>query len=419
MIKRISCIIGLIILPITGVCQQWQGLISVDTRAGYSTNTILNPFSGEWDRSSSSGYGFISPMGQLYWSREKYSADITGGGVYQPFFDGRDELMGGFSLLNFRRRFGSSWSAGMETGSSYFSRPFVRGMAWFQPVIAWSPTLFSQIRVRAGSTYRDYESLQEGVSGSDRFDTYGIEFEVWPTFKWQLRAGMYGNMDQLADNQSFMINAEHRFTDALQVSARLNADRHSYQLIQDIEGSGSPGPPIGGPGSGDGTDTEMLDETDRLVKAGLSGRYRMNQSFALTMNMDHIVLYSSASEQTLYDYQLSAGVRYTVQPKLGGRGKAEPEWKQNGQQILSLKINYSGEGQLYIIGDFNDWDNPGMPLTRQSSNRYAAQLSLPTGAYEYKILLIDGPEEKWIDFSNDTYTVSDGFGGTNGLVFIE
>lgn len=415
--KWILYTVAVVFLPVMGICQQWQGLISVDTRAGYSTNTILNPFSGHWDRSSGAGYGFISPMGQLYWGSKYYSADLTAGGVYQPYFDGRDEMMGGFALMNFRRRFGSSWSAGVETGSNYFSSPFERGMIWIQPVIAWSPTLFSQIRLRAGSTFRGYTNLDEDVASSDRFDSYGVEYEVWPTFKWQLRAGIYGNMDQPADNQSFVMVAEYRFTNTFQLSARLSADRYTYQLIQEGGTNGGTGMPRGGPGSGGGS--EVFDETDRLVKVGLSGRYRLNKSFALTLNMDHLTLHSSASDKTLNDYHLSSGIRYTFQPKFGGRGKAEPSWEQNGKQSITLKINYSGEGQLYVIGDFNNWDNPGIPLTRQSSNRFAAQISLPTGTYEYKILLIEGSEERWIDFSNDTYTVSDGFGGTNGLVFIK
>ncbi|MEX0684544.1 MAG: glycogen-binding domain-containing protein [Balneolales bacterium] len=410
---------ALFLLPVSGICQQWQGLISLDTRTGYSTNTILNPYFGQWDRSKSSVYGFISPMGQLQWNSENYSADFAGVGVYQSLFDDREDLWGSFALMNFRRRIGSSWSLGLETGGSYFASPYKRGTIWVQPIISWSPTLFSQIRVRAGSTYLDYENIQEESGYNDRLDSYGIEFEVWPTFRWQLRAGIYGNMDQPAANQSFTLNADHRISDAIQVSARLSADRYTYQLIQENGTTDGPGLPIGRPGNINGNDPEIFDETDRMIRTGISGRFRLNQAFSISMNLDHLSLSSSSAEQMISDYQLSAGVRYTIQPKFIGRGKAEPKWEQNERQSIFLKINYSGEGQLYIIGDFNDWETPGIPLTRQSSNRYAAQLKLERGAYEYKILLIDKSDERWIDFSDQTYTVSDGFGGENGMVFIE
>ncbi|MEX0929249.1 MAG: glycogen-binding domain-containing protein [Balneolales bacterium] len=410
---------SLLILPLDGNAQQWQGQITVDSRVGYSTNTILNPFHGEWDRSTGSGYGLIAPMGQLSRNSERYSADFSGGGVLEPFFDGRQTLKGGFALMNLRRRIGSSWSAGVETGSRYFSSSFDQSMVWVQPTLTWSPTLFSQIRLKAGSTFRDYsndyqDQEEAEITQNDRFDLYGVEYEAWPTFTWRISTGVYGNMDDPTDNLSFMINSDQHISDAFRLTLRLNADSYSYQLMHEV-GSGGTGGPIGG--GDDGYIT--LDETDRLLRAGLSGRLRVSPSFSLTLNLDHLSLHSSASEQTLSDYQLSTGVRYTFQPSLGGRGKARAQWDQNGNQSVMLKVNYSGAGQLYLIGDFNDWENPGIPLSRQSSNRYAAQLSLPTGSYEYKILLIEGTEKKWIGFSEDTYTVSDGFGGSNGLVFIQ
>jgi hypothetical protein len=44
---------------------------------------------------------------------------------------------------------------------------------------------------------------------------------------------------------------------------------------------------------------------------------------------------------------------------------------------------------------------------------------LEPGAYEYKILLLEGESENWIEFTDETLTVSDGFGGENGLIVIE
>jgi len=44
---------------------------------------------------------------------------------------------------------------------------------------------------------------------------------------------------------------------------------------------------------------------------------------------------------------------------------------------------------------------------------------LDSGAYEYKILLVEGDAEKWLELSEDTFTVNDGFGGENGLIIID
>lgn len=409
--------VSLMLIPVTGLSQQWYGMFTVDSRAGYTTNTILNPFFGEWEKEVNSGYGFISPSGQLHWSNERYSADLTAGGVFEPIFDGRETFTGGFGLLNFSHRFGSSWSAGLETGGSYFTGAIDRSVTWLQPTLTWSPTLFSQLRIKAGSTFRDYYNFQEDISSNDRFDLYGLEFETWTSFNSQLRFGLYGNMDKPAQNMSFLIGAGRRITNALQLSVRLNADRYSYHFMQE-GGGGTGGPPVGGPGGGN-NESETFTETDRIIRAGLSGRYQLNRAFAVNLNLDHLSLHSSANEEILTDYQLSVGIQYSFFKTFGSRGKAEPTWTQNSEENIVLSVKYSGNGQLYIVGDFNNWDSPGIPLNRQSFKKYTARLTIPAGTHEYKILLIEGSEERWIDFSDDTYTVNDGFGGKNGLVFIE
>lgn len=94
-----------------------------------------------------------------------------------------------------------------------------------------------------------------------------------------------------------------------------------------------------------------------------------------------------------------------------------------GEQVWTARIfllNNEWEGQPYITGDFNKWAYPGVPLTREGADQYAVSLSLEPGAYEYNILLINEDDEKesWIDFTDDTHTVKDGFGGENGMLFV-
>lgn len=99
---------------------------------------------------------------------------------------------------------------------------------------------------------------------------------------------------------------------------------------------------------------------------------------------------------------------------------ADADWRSVRGNAIELNIRYNGDGELYLIGDFNDWREPGIALRRTGRNRYATELDLPPGGYEYKILLIGGQGERiWIDFSEETYTVPDGFGGENGVMFID
>jgi len=164
---------------------------------------------------------------------------------------------------------------------------------------------------------------------------------------------------------------------------------------------------------------EVSDEADRIFRTGIGTTYRLNSGIAFNVNADYLNYFSTAMDEVLTDFHISAGVQFSLSKPLGRSSGATAEWKQNDTQVVLLKLNYSGDGQLYILGDFNDWEQPGIPLIRQKKNRYAVELSLDTGAHEYKILLMEGDEEVWIDFSDDTYTVSDGFGGENGLIFID
>lgn len=180
----VICMFCLFFMPAAAYSQDWQGLILVDSRTGYSTNTVLNPFYGSWDRSTSSGYAYVSSMGQLRKLGDHFSSDITAGGVYEPFFDEKEPLRGGFGLLNLKYRFDSDFSAGIEAGGSTFTSAVNRQTGWIQPMAAWSPTLFSQIRLKAGSTFRS--PAEDGEQNSQRYDQFGIEFEIWLSLGYQL-----------------------------------------------------------------------------------------------------------------------------------------------------------------------------------------------------------------------------------------
>ncbi len=403
-----------------GHTQHLEGYLSVDTRAGYSTNTLLNPFFGEWNRAGQSGYLFISPVGILNYNYDQLSADFTAGGVLNSFLDGRESLSGSFGLLNARYRISDSFLAGFESGGSRVSSSFDRTIYWVQPVISWSPTFFSRVNARLGSSYRSYGSVPdnetEEIEGRTRFDLYGLEVETWPDFRWQIKGSLYGDLGAPTDNLSLAGIVEHQLTGRLRLGVRAVMDQYSFQFISQ-NGPGGGFQPIGGPGGGaNGTTVE---DTDRIFRAGVTANYQVHRNITLHAGAEQLSLNSSLSDESIKDYHMSAGLRYSIKPSFRNKERAEPRWRLNNDQVLTLRINYSGNGQLYLLGDFNDWNTPGIPLRKQSNRRYVIQISLNPGVYEYKILLMEGGEERWIDFTDETFTVNDGFGGENGLILIE
>lgn len=402
----------LLLVPLKGLSQNWQSVFMLDSRSGYTTNTYLNPYLAEWDRSAEVGYLMFSPIGQLAFNTARFSTDFTAGAVYKPFFDERDDWSGVFGMMGVRYRISDSVTAGLESGGSQYSTFLDRDQYWIQPVVRWSPNLFTQVRLKAGSSFRKLSGeIGEEEQAMQRFDSYTFEFETWPNFQWQLRSSIFGNLDDPAANIGLRASVDHRITRTLQFSLNGGLERYQYQIITENGG----GPPIGGPGGG----SQIFDEADRLLRTGIAANYQMHKNVSVGLQADYLNYYSSATGESLGDVHVSAGIRLSLFPKIGGRGKADVEWKQNDTQTIILKLNYSGSGRLYLLGDFNDWEQPGIALSQQARNRYAVQLSLTPGIYEYKILLIEGSEEKWIDFSDDTYVVPDGFGGENGLIFID
>ena len=206
---------------------------------------------------------------------------------------------------------------------------------------------------------------------------------------------------------------DHRVSRSFRLSLNAGFERFGYTITTETGGGGG-FPPIGNPGG-----EVTTSEADLLLKSGLGATWQLNRNISLTIQGDLLNYSSSVSGDSFTDVNVTGGIRIALFPSFGDKNSADVDWRSNGEQQVLLKLNYKGEGQLYLVGDFNDWEKPGIPLSRQDRNRFAAQLDLEPGVYEYKVLLVEGSDEEWIELSEETYTVSDSFGGTNGLIFID
>lgn len=421
--------VGLIAMILIGsistsaICQQRQTLFSVGSRIGYSSNTYLNPYYSEWDRSVKAGYGTVSAIGQTAWFGPQNNFELTGGLVFEPFFQNSESWKGGLGLINYQHKFLPKLSGGIEVGGSHFSSSFSRILLWGQPTLTWLPTPFTQFKIKAGSNYRAYNDFVIDSVATDsrsRVDLYSIEFETWPSFSWRLTAGLYGSLAALpAIQEGFnsVVSAGYVFDSGERITLKLGLEQYQNdQTTTTTPGGGGIGfPPAGGPSGS----TETIVETDRMFRIGLEGSVPVGNRISLFANVEGLQFHSSTTGEMVHDFQISGGVRLTIQPSSGNRpGTIEPEWRLMEDRMV-VEVRHAGESQLYLVGDFNNWKRPGIPMTHRDGNRYVAELSLETGAYEYKVLAVTDGEENWIEFSDDTYTVDDGFGGENALLLVE
>lgn len=417
---RLSLIIMcLLFITSAGFSQQGRTIVSLDSRIGYSTNSYLNPFLGEWNPSMESAYNLTSFLGQSFWYGQGHSFSVTGGLVYEPFFNEQtSSWKGGIGLFDYNYRLSEKFNIGIESGGSYMQNQYSRTLIWIQPKFTWFVTPFTLFRAKVGPNFRSYQNFSEVEQATDRLDLYSLEFETWPSYQWRLRTGIYGALNTLADpREGFTTQASAGYHFRNGASISITGSMQQFQFDQTVtDGNGGDTfPPIGGGGSS----TAVVTNTDRIVRVGVDGTVPLSKRFAVFAGVGTLYFMSENAESSSNDYKVSGGFRFNIEPKINKRNaKIKPEWNKSNKQ-QRVQIQYSGQGRLYLVGSFNNWNKDGIPLTEQSDNTYSAQLRLEVGSYEYKVLKVHGDSEEWLEFSNEVYTVDDGFGSKNAMLLVE
>lgn len=418
--RQLSLLMCLFLITSSGFSQRGQTILSLDSRIGYSTNSYLNPLLGEWDTSIEAGYNLSSLMVQSFWYGKGHSFSVTGGITYEPYFDEEvSSWKGGIGLLDYNYRLANRFSIGVEGGSSYMHSHYSRTLLWAQPKFTWFLTPFTLFRTKLGSNFRRYQNYGGVREITDRLDLYSLEFETWPTYRWRLIAGVYGSMDTLPDIQegfTTQISAGYYFRNGASISLAGNLQQYQFkQTTTESDGRSDIFPPIGG----GGTTTVAVDYTDRIIRLGLEGSLPLSRRFTLFADVGGLHFLDDKAENTVNDFKISGGLRFSIEPKLNRGGTTiTPEWNNDRDQ-QELYIRYAGEGRLYLVGSFNNWNKDGIPLTEQSEDTYTTELSLEIGSYEYKILKVQGDSEEWLEFSNEVYTVDDSFDSENAIILVE
>ena len=80
-------------------------------------------------------------------------------------------------------------------------------------------------------------------------------------------------------------------------------------------------------------------------------------------------------------------------------------------QRVHFEFNYPAAESVFIAGTFNDWQPNATPMIALGQGRWAKDLALPPGDYEY-CLVVDG---KWTPDPRVTQTVPNPFGGVNSV----
>ncbi len=401
--------------------QRFETDIFLSAESGYISNIYLNPYVPEWDRSLVSAFSSISPAVQFRWADSKNSVSASGTGYFLHLFDERDGWNGAYLTSMYRRRLTSSLSARVSGGVNYFTGSNFRNIRWMQAGAEWAFSPFAKVEAHIGSGWQSIAGYEEEGAITRRNDSYRLSAEYWPGYRWRLRAQFFSGLGHLTspgDGFASSISATRIMQNRMAVTLRTGLEQYSQEFQMSPEnGAGSL---QGGTVLAEADDGSIFTLEDRFQRTTLTASYPIRENVSVTGTAAGLLWFSSEDEDMLTDYQVSAGLQVSFSPKRVRVGEiGSLEWKDRNGSEKVVYLRYRGSERLYITGDFNDWDLPGIPLQKTGRNRYRAELELSRGVHQFKIGVRENGSLEWLELPAEAATVSDGFGSKNGRVFVD
>ena len=83
-------------------------------------------------------------------------------------------------------------------------------------------------------------------------------------------------------------------------------------------------------------------------------------------------------------------------------------------KTVTIELEHPGADSVAIVGSFNGWRPQPMDSAGVEQGRWATELSLPPGRYEY-LLVVDG---RWLPDPNAEEGVPNPYGGSNSVLHV-
>ena len=96
------------------------------------------------------------------------------------------------------------------------------------------------------------------------------------------------------------------------------------------------------------------------------------------------------------------------------RTKRQMKTASRSRHLHSVRVEFTQmhARKVFIAGTFNDWQPSATPMISQGGGRWAQELTLAPGHYEYRFV-VDG---EWINDPAAKETVPNPFGGNNSIL---
>lgn len=99
---------------------------------------------------------------------------------------------------------------------------------------------------------------------------------------------------------------------------------------------------------------------------------------------------------------------------MNAKNKTKQSDADCGSQCVCLELTRPDAQEICIAGSFNDWHPNVTPMIRLNDGKWAKELALPPGRYEYRFV-VDG---EWVDDLAATELIPNVFGTTNAVLVV-
>ena len=399
----IGCWLGLASAgPHTACAQQWTGTAGIGVSGGYQTNPYLDPVLGTWDPAVDPGFIALTPQVGIYRTGGRLELRGTMRTRWFPGRDGAPQFVQGAVASHYA--LSPRWDVGVLAGGSRYRLRSARDTGWLLPSIRFHPTDGSRLTLRIGASQRAERTVSPTDQQTSALVTLSGRTWLTDRLRGMLRLYQTTGQTSVADAAFGGTGAEARLTywpaPTVSLRGQVGLERLRYDTV-----------------SPDGEPTEA---SDQILQGGLEARWSVHPTATLFAQAH--TLTADLARSTTSDVRVAAGVRVQLQRSLGGDSGGtpvvQPSLWQPTDDGVRFRVPYDGNGRLHLVGDFNGWSDPGIPLEETDDDLWTANIDLASGRYTYRIRVVTENGARWLDFPAYAQTTDDSFGGTNGVCIV-
>lgn len=404
--------------------QALYGTTQLTLTTGHQTNAYNDAMLRSWDPRIAPAFVGLTPQAMVSWNGPRFRTHLrtlTRWDV-RADLDGK-EFATAFPLMQSDGRVLYALTDALELGVSGGARHYRlqtdQDGAWMLPTVQWNVTDALQIDGYAGVTA---QRSQEEEASSSRWQSTLI---AQSSARWWVRDDLrttlrvYGSQGTLSIAEGSVQGTGGELastwwptpTWSISVQAKLNQNRY----VLDVDGASPPGR------------QRTATQTTRLVQTGIEATWQPTSSVDVFVQTAATQVLDNNRESSGASHHVAAGLRLRSRSVLAGSSRlsvsGDQLWVAEGTTV-HVSIPASDDAQLYLTGDFNGWELPGIPLTPTGNGRHETMLELPPGEHAYRVHKADDDVDwdterpNWIDLPRYAANEKDAFGGTNGVITV-